>query len=218
MKRIVTLGLAFSLTLTMLVMGAVKTGATSDPPSLITLLKTYRCDPAPCWHGIALMNAKFRDGQAIIEADKTLHVTKTTRNGDFNAVCWTTTSLPLVNGCFQASTMLGQPPKIYRSVDLHVNPGDLQLGDLIALYGAPLSSDQCTWVDSEQNNVHWVRFADDIFVEVYNGAQQLCDPLSPTLTVIAISYRGSDAWSGCTWVGFTPRMTDCRFAPVSFSP
>ncbi|HVO43976.1 MAG TPA: hypothetical protein VMT34_15205, partial [Aggregatilineales bacterium] len=149
---------------------------------------------------------------AALEADPSLTITQVTKNSDRSLICWTVKALPTVTGCFMQDVTIGKPPKTHLTADLHFQPGDLHLGDLFAIYGMPLSSDQCTWAHSEQNNVHWIRFSGGIFVEAVDPASRGCAPIRPDLTVLAIDYRDSDAWIGCAWAGFSPRMTDCRFS------
>ncbi|MCC7450722.1 MAG: hypothetical protein IT324_25130 [Anaerolineae bacterium] len=213
MRRLISMMGCITLVLVFLIIGGRVVG--SQPSSAaLARFQAAQCAPQPCWHNIRPGQTTLDDARTVLRRDPAVDFDPATEqwcwHGD-PGLCWYVT----------LRSWSRDTDKPLNVIAIYPPANAVKLGDTLALFGAPLTSNLC-WIAGIQDGdisaaiarplaAAYLTFKGNLKVIAYNPQRPTLRQLDPNMVVLTIYYQaGYDIFTP-RWQGFTsPARWGCN--------
>ncbi|MBX3081682.1 MAG: hypothetical protein KF716_08600 [Anaerolineae bacterium] len=202
MRRFLTYTLGLFITTVLILTSLNVVGALMQPPAL-SIFVPQHCSPHPCWYGLQPGKTSIQQARTILDSSA-----EPVGNDIFqlcpdgNGACWKVTV-----------TASGRDPdSALDNIDLNASKQQLRLGDLIALYGSPISGTLCYIITPTNGGITEdvprplmvgnISFKGHVQVFVYNPNDPKAQRFDPNMIVNQINFKSLPDQTAPRWRGF----------------
>ena len=205
MFRVFAVTAAIVILMGLLLFGARTTGSAATPGTIASQFMAEQCSPQPCWRGIQPGKTPMDQTRTLLKADNSNPL------NDYK-LCWP--GQTNADSCWHLSVTSNNPPDGPADELLFdVPPDALRLGDLMAIYGPPLSSQLC-YISTPSNGdvddsisrplmIAYLTFRGGIKVTAYNSRLLLDSRIEASMSVARLKLQSASDINNPAWHGFS---------------
>ncbi|HLY27770.1 MAG TPA: hypothetical protein VKQ72_15600 [Aggregatilineales bacterium] len=205
MLRVFAVTSAIVILMGLLLGGARTTGSAATADTAANRFIAEQCSPQPCWRSIQPGKTPIDQTRNTLKADSSNPLS------DYK-LCWSGVADPA--NCWHLSVSSNNPPDGPADVLLFDVPQDaLHLGDVMAIYGPPMSSQLC-YISTPTNGdvddnvprplmIAYLTFKGGIKVTAYSPHSLLNSRIEPRMSVARLKLQSTSDINNPAWHGFS---------------